>query len=103
MIADMNFCMFIIQSVHFRIVLILPQLVKNFPSISWDLEVHKLVHNSLPHVSALSHIAPLNAFPSDSCKLHSDIILPAFTSTQWSVTSAFPAKILHVPVFLLSI
>ena len=73
---------------------------------------HYRIHKSPPLVPSLSQINPLHAVPSQSFKVHFNIILPPnLRSTKWCISFRFPHQnivcisltpcVLHDPLILL--
>lgn len=68
--------------------LTVPQLVKKFPHVLWNPQVHYHVHNSLSLLPIHSQITPVYILPSIFFIVHSNTNLP-FTPTSSNMSFSF--------------
>lgn len=68
--------------------LTVPQLVKKFPHVLWNPQVHYHVHNSLSLLPIHSQITPVYILPSVFFIVHSNTNLP-FTPTSSNMSFSF--------------
>jgi len=68
--------------------IVLPWLLKKFPTFYGDLKAHYHVHNTPQSLSILYHTYPVHAFPSCFSTIHFDITFSTTPkSCKWSPTN----------------
>jgi hypothetical protein len=73
---------------------IVVQLAKNFPRMSWHVMVHYVIHKNPPMDPTLSHVNPIHTF-TNFFKIHFNIILLSMPVSQMVFSFRLPTKTIY--------